>query len=47
MLIPRLFVFNVINVITKLRLMQLTCFQIIDDVMDTSLEQRETLNIGG
>lgn len=28
--------------------MQLTCFQIvIDDVMDTSLDQRETLDIGG
>lgn len=46
-LFPRLTVFSAINVVPKLQLIQLICFQIIDGVTDTSLEQRETLDTGG
>ena len=47
MLISILTVFNAIMVVSKLWSMQLICFEIIDDVSDTSLEQRETLDIEG
>ena len=46
-LFPRLTVFNAITVFPKLQSIQLISFQIIKDVIDTSSEQRETLDIGG
>ena len=45
--ISRLIAFNTIKIIYILELMQLIYFEIIDDRMDTSLKQNETLDIGG